>query len=52
MGLTSQLYRDAKPLPVQQNKGKLSKGIPEAVFVGGVARSKIRQVRKLFTVCG
>lgn len=52
MGLTSQLYRDAKPPPAQQNKGKLSEGIPEAVFVGNAARSKIRQVRKCFSVCG
>lgn len=38
MGLTPQLYRDAKPSPAQQNKGKLSEAIPEAVFVSDVAK--------------
>lgn len=52
MGLTSQLHRDAKPPPAQQNKGKRSEGIPEAVFVGNAARNKIRQVRKPFSACG
>lgn len=32
MGLTSQLYRDANPPSAQQNKGKLSEGIPGAVL--------------------
>lgn len=40
MGLTSQLYRDAKAPPAQQNKGKLSEGIPETVFIRNAARSE------------
>lgn len=52
MELTSQLYRDEKSPPAQQNKGKLSEGIPAAVLVRDVARSKICQVRKPFSLCG
>lgn len=52
MGLTSQLYRDAKTPPAHQNKGELSEGTPETVFVGNAARSKICQVRKSLSACG
>lgn len=52
MGLTSQLYRNVKPTPEQQNKGKFSKGTPETAFEAGKKTLQCLWLRRESGTCG